>query len=285
MKKCMKYLFSIVMLFHGLSYGYEIESVNYAPTMESYIHAWESNCINHLTHEEIITITEIIILSYEIFQASIIMAQTKLNIQLELFTIATLSINDSFDMILQVQNNDLTKIKSYLETIEKSQEKIKKTCDIFKNFGPLLVNIHPITIQTFIENLKNIIFDWIPSQDQMIKNFKSLQESLLEKTILLNSIEDIFTTITHTYPKDLKLILEGTNILSENYKNIEQEFADFTKIRKLGIDHINTLLTLFFKYHYEILYNHIQKHQSENIILSANAIYKFPEPHQLFSEA
>jgi hypothetical protein len=281
----MKYLFSILLLLHISCYASHIDTINYASMMESYITTWEKNCINHLMPDEIITITEIIILSYQIFQASITMAQTKLDMQLELFSIVTLSINDSFEMILHAQKNDLTKIKDCVTTIENAQEKIKKACDLFKNFGPLLISINPTTIKIFIENLKNIILDWITYQIDFVHDFKIFQESLLQKTMMIDTIETIFTTITHTYPKDLTLVLQGTNILTENYKNIEEEFAHFTHIRKNGIIHLNKLLTLFFKYHYEILYEHIQKIAPEKIIFQSTFDNKLPNPEKLFTIA
>ena len=158
------------------------------------ISVWQDECIMQLSTQEIVTIADMLLLTYQVVQASVIMAQARLVIQAELLNIVTLSINDSFDVRIQVQKNDLTNIKNAVTTIEQAQEKIKTACKSLKNFAPLLVNINPTAIQLFISNLKNVILIWGKTQQETVAELKNIKQELIETIDIFSDTTNIFDT-------------------------------------------------------------------------------------------
>jgi hypothetical protein len=109
------------------------DMVDYHTIIQPRMVIWQDECIAQLSTQEIITIADMLLLSYQVVQASVAMTQARLIIQAELLNIVTLSINDTFDARMQAQNNDLTTIKNAVATIEESQEKIKFACNALNN--------------------------------------------------------------------------------------------------------------------------------------------------------
>ena len=246
------------------------------------ISVWQDECITQLSTQEIVTIADMLLLSYQVVQASVVMAQARLVIQAELLNIVTLSINDSFDVRIQVQKNDLTNIKNAVTTIEQAQEKIKLACKSLKNFAPLLVNINPTAIQLFISNLKNVILIWGKSQQETVTELKNIQQELVATSDIFSDTIHIFDTIIATEPIEHSQLLQGTNSLTKMYKNTENIFASLTQIRQESIEHFSNLLMLYFKYHYQVLYNQLEHTDYRACKLITIQDQKLPEPELIF---
>jgi hypothetical protein len=58
--------------------------------------------------------------------------------------------------------------------------------------------------------------------------------------------------------------------------------ADLTMVRQESITSFNALLTLFFKYHYQILYDHLENITDTDFKLLATSDHKLPNPEQIF---
>jgi hypothetical protein len=233
--------------------------LGYTSIIEPYAQIWQEECIKNLTLHEIVTLSDMLLLSYQIVHASCAMAIAKLEIQSELFNIITLSINDSIDARLQAQNNDFSTIKHLISIIEQSQAEIKIACDTLKNFGPLVINIKPIPIQMFIAHVKTIILKWATTQQETLDSLSNLHNKFLTSSQYFYHLQDIFQTITTKETIEQTYLMNGANTLHALYGAIEHIIAEFTITRYKSIESFQSLLTAYFKIHYEILYNCIQQ--------------------------
>ena len=253
--------------------------IDYHAIIQPCVTVWQDESISKLSTQEITILTDVILLSYEVVQASIIMAQARLTIQTELFKIVTLSINDTFDVRIQAQNNDLTNIKNAVSRIEEAQEKIKFACNTLKEFGPLIININPTVIQHFISNLKSVILNWGKAQHQTISDLELIEKELvLDPDTFLNikNVVDVNDLTEHNQ------LLQGANNLTNLYKKVESIVANITTIRRESSSNFSQLLTIFFKSHYQVLYEKLQSINDEDINLVATSDNKLPCPEQIF---
>jgi len=255
--------------------------VTYQTIIEPYVTSWKNECIGQLTTQEILTLSDVILLSYQVIQASVTMSQARLVIQAELFNISTLSINDTFDARIHAQNNDFKKIKCAITEIEDAQEKIKSACNTLKQFGPSLINMNPSTIQLFISNLKDVILHWAKTQQGIIDNFEQIKQEFISTPHLFTNINTIFETIVSSDQVEHSQLLHGANSLTFMYKKIENMLANLTLIRQESTANFGTLLTLFFKYHYQILYDCLQNNEKDFYII-ATQDHTLPYPDQIF---
>ncbi len=258
------------------------EIQDYDAIIQPYSVIWQDECIMQLSTQEIATIADMLLLSYQVVQASVVMTQARLVIQKELLDIVTLSINDTFDASMQAQNNDLTTIKNAIITIEESQEKIKFACNALKHFGPLVINIDPIAVQSFISNLKDVILQWAKTQQEQVAELEILKEEFITTTNLFGDFKIIFDTIVEADPAKHNQLLQGSNSLTNMYKKTENFIGYFTVIRQKSLADFNRLLTLYFKNHYQILYNRLQKFDATEFKLITMPDQKAPHPEQLF---
>lgn len=254
MKLLFKIIYTILFCLPCLA---QDKMVDYHNMIQPSVTTWDDTCIKKLSTEEIIVLTDMLLLSYQVVQASVTMSQARLVIQSDLFNIITLSINDTFDVRMQAENNDLTIIKNAVLDIEQAQEQIKSACKTLTNFGPLLINIDPIVIQLFIFNLKTIILNWAKQQHSTMDDFQTVQEEFSSTAHLFKDVKTIFKTIITTDPIEHNQLLHGTNSLTNMYKKIEDTIANLTIIRQESLANFNIILTLFFKLHYQALYNHL----------------------------
>lgn len=279
----MKPLSKIIFLLTTIYFNCRAQdTIDYHTMIQPCVKTWHNECITELTTQEAVTIADMLLLSYQVVQASVTMSHARLVIQAELLNIATLSINDTFDARMQAQNNDLTKIKDAVTAIEKAQEKIKFACNTLKNFGPLIININPAVIQLFIFNLKTTILNWLKTQEKTVGDLKSIQLEFMKTPLLLSNLSNIFEAISSADQIEHSQLLHGANSLTNMYQNVETMIADLTAIRQESIMNFNTFLTLFFKYHYEILYNQLQNIDGHDIKISATPDHKLPTPDQIF---
>lgn len=282
----MKFLFKIIFLLIINVLCFAQDATDYQAIIQPCATAWNNEYISQLSTQEIITITDMILLSYQVVQSSVIMSQARLIIQSELLNIVTLSINDTFDARMQAQNNDLTVIKKAITDIEQAQENIKFACNTLKKFGPLIININPTVIQSFIFNLKSVILSWAKTQQKTVTDLKLIKLEFIKTPHLLSNISNIFETIASTTnPIDHILLLYGANSLTDMYKNIETMLADLTIVRQESITNFNIILTLFFKYHYQVLHDHLENMTDSDFKLLATPDHKLPQPEQIFALA
>ena len=232
--------------------------VNYQALVQPSVTAWKNECLTKLSVQQAMTIAEMLLLSYQVVQASVAMSQAKLAMQTELLKIVTLSINDTLSARLQAENNDLTAIKQAITTIEQAQEQIKFACNSLKNFGPLIIHIDPCIIQLFIANIKTTILHWAKTQQQTVVDLKEIEKQLITIPELFDDVEAIFTKIYTADKAESMQLIEGTNTLQGLYGTIELMYAHVTLVRTTSIANFNTLLTLYFKEHYKLLYTMIQ---------------------------
>ncbi len=261
------------------------DEVDYHAIIQPCITTWQDECIAKLATEDIVTIADMLLLSYEVVQASVIMAQARLVIQSELLNIVTLSINDTFDARMQAQNNDLTEIKNAVSAIEQAQEKIKFACKSLKSFGPLLVKIDPTSIQLFISNLKNVILTWAKTQKNIVTSLENIKQELINNIDIFSDAHEVFNAVISADQIEHSQLLEGVNGLSAMYNNTENIIGNLTIIRQEGITSFSNLLTLYFKYHYQILYNHIQNNDYAQYNLITIEDHQLPSPEQIFALA
>ena len=256
----MKILFKILALITFSTVCSALESIDHQTLIQPYADAWNQECITNLSTQDIVTISHTILLSYQIVQASLIMSKARLIIQAELLKIVTLSINDTFDVSVHAQNNDFTKMKQAIIDLEQAQEQIKIACNKLKNFLPLIITIDPITIQMLISNFKSIILHWVKTQEQIITHFEQIKEELNSTTDLFIHVNYMFQSIITAESIEHSQLLHGTNSLTDMYKKIEDTMAYLTTTRQQGVADLDTLLTLFFKYHYQVLHEQLEKH-------------------------
>ena len=278
MKLLSKILFFLTICFTCIAQN----TVDYHAIIQPYVTVWQNESISKLSTQEIITLTDVILLSYQVVQASIIMSQARLTIQTELFKIVTLSINDTFDVRVQAQNNDLTNIKKAIVTIESAQEKIKFACNTLKDFGPLIININPTVIQHFISNLKTVILNWGKTQKQTISDLESIEQEFILDSHLFSNVKNIFEAINSSEQVEHSQLVQGANSVTNMYKEIENTIANLTTIRKESTSNFSQVLTIFFKCHYQALYNKLQNVDNDNMYLIATSDNKLPHPEQIF---
>lgn len=287
----MKLLYNIFLLVNlsFLCIGQQV--TEYHAMMQPYVQLWQEESMGNLSIQELITITDVLLLSYQVAQASCMMALEKLRIQTELFTIVTLAIHDSFDASLQAQNNDFTHIKQSIHTIEQAQEQIKFACNTLKSFGPLLIHCNPAPIQLFIANFKQLIVEWAKSQQITLDELGSLQENFVTTAHYYERLKNIFEEV-HTSPiPEQGQLVDGANTLHEFYDNIEQMIAKLTATRHQSTLNFHALLTLYFKRHYQLLYDYIQHHviiDTETIDVHSYTImatqnHQLPDPETFFA--
>jgi len=257
--------------------------VDYHTIIEPGVTMWEQECISKLTTQEIVTLTDMLLLSYQVVQASFTMSQARLIIQSELFNIVSLSINDTFDARIQAQNNDLTTLKKAILSIEQAQEQIKFACDTLKNFGPIVININPMVIQLFIANLKTAILHWAKIQHNTVDGFDRIQNEFIVTANIFNVIKNDFEIISSTDKTDHHQLLHGANNVTDMYKKIENLIAQITTIRQQSIVSFNTLLTFYFKAYYEVFYNHLKNVDMQEFKFFATSQNTLPYPDQLFT--
>ena len=198
----MKLLFKLFFLLLISMPGIAQEYVHYNDAVQSCVDTWQHECIDKLSPQEIMIVADMLLLSYQVVQASVIMSQARLVIQSELLNIVTLSINDTFDVRIQAQNNDLTQIKQAVTNIEQAQETMKSACNSLKGFAPLIIKIDPTVIQKFIASFKEVILHWAKTQHETIGQFEQFHEELGSTADLLNQVNCVFQTIIATDPID-----------------------------------------------------------------------------------
>lgn len=275
-------LSKLIMLWPLLFTAYTQTMDDYQMMIQPYAIHWHNECISQLSTQDLITITDTILLSFQVVHASIKMSQARLKIQSELFTIVTLSINDTFEARTQAENNDLSGIKQAVQEIQDAQESMKAASHQLTKFGPLLINIHPIVIQNFILNLKDIILNWAKTQHATIIDLEQIQQEFIAITDRFDQVKNIFATITATNETEHHQLLQGTNNLTDLYKETETVFAHLTAVRQEGINNLEQLLNAVFKIHYEILYNYLEKIEDNTIHLIATIDHKLPTPEYIF---
>ncbi|MGZ6251365.1 MAG: hypothetical protein ACXWL2_05010 [Candidatus Chromulinivorax sp.] len=283
----MKLLVYKFIFFLPLFFYIKIQAfTNYEAIITPYAEKWKIAYVQTVPTEQLIILADTLLLTFQIVQASTQMAQARLVMQNELLNIISLSLTDSFDVHLQAQNNDMTMLKNAITTIEQAQEKIKFACDTLKNFGPLLINIDPTIIQQFIYHLKSAIILWARTQEKTILNLQDIHEEISKATNLFADIKIVFEKINISESTDHTLLFHGANHLSDMYKQIEHIIGQLTIIRQESIENFNIFLTLFFKIHYQILYNQITVSDKNNTIqYSAIADYTLPNPDTIFTTA
>ena len=257
-------------------------ATDYHAMIQPSITIWQDKCIEQLSTQEIVTIADMLLLSYQVVQASVTMAQARLVIQEELLKIVTLSINDTFDVQMKVQKNDLSTMKNAITTIEQAQEKMKFAYESLKNFGPLLVNIDPTSIQLFISNLKDIMLTWVKTQQKTIVDLKSIKQEFIVTIETFSDAINLFDTIIATDSIEHSQLLQGANSLTGMYKNTENIFANLTLVRQESIENFSNLLMLYFKYHYQILYDQLERRDYTQCKFITMQNHKLPEPEQIF---
>jgi len=275
----MKTLFNFFALITFVTVCSALESHNHESLIQPYANEWNNRCITQLSTQDIITISHTILLSYEIVQASLIMSQARLIIQEELLKVITLSINDTFDVSVHAQNNDFTKMKRAISDLEQGQEQIKSTCVNLKTFLPLLISIDPSTIQLLISNFKSIILHWVKTQEHILNHLESIKNELSSTSDLFIHVNNMFQSIITTDPIEHSQLLQGANSITHMYNKIENTIAHLTTTRQQGVTELDTLLTLFFKYHYEILYNQLEQQYENAQIVSYESL---PSPDHIF---
>lgn len=279
----MKILFKILALITFSTVCSALAIIDHQALIQPYAHAWNQECIANLSTQDIVTISHTILLSYQIVQASLIMSKSRLIIQAELLKIVTLSINDTFDVSVHAQNNDFTKMKQAIIDLEQAQEQIKIACNTLKTFLPLIITIDPTTIQLLISNFKNVILHWVKTQESIIVHFEQIKEELNSTADFFVHVNYMFQSIITAESIEHSQLLHGTNSLTDMYKKIEDTMAYLTTTRQQGVAELDLLLTLFFKYHYQILYDQLEQryYNYPQALLSQ----KLPNPDQVFITA
>ncbi len=281
----MKLVFKILALITFSTVCIALDIIDHEVIIQPYVNVWKNECISKLSTSDIITITDTILLSYQIVQASLVMSQARLVIQSELLNIVTLSINDTFDVGIQIQNNDFTRMKQAILKLEHAQEQIKSACLNLKKFIPLIISIDPCTIQILIANFKSVILHWVKTQDGIISNFQQVKQEFITNAHLFAHVNNIFQIIVATETVEHCQLLHGANSLTDMYKKIENTLALLTITRQEGIAQLETLLILFFKLHYQVLYDHLQENYSQSLKLVATSNNKLQSPDQIFALA
>ena len=280
MKTLCKLLFILCMSFKISCLESQIDA--YQSFIQPYADDWNEQSVQNLSTKDVATMSEILILSYDIAHSSVKMSQAKLLMQLELFNIITLSINDNFDTTMQAQNNNTSNMKAAIAELEKAQDQVKKSFSLLKNFGSLFVNINPQVTQKLILNLKAIILKWAKTQKDTINHIEHIKDDFITTANLFSNVETIFETIIKSDPINPSILLEGTNSVTDAYKKTEQTLKELTITRQSITADFNILFTLFFKHHYQHLYNRLQEDNGESFEMISIENGKLPDPEDFF---
>jgi hypothetical protein len=119
-------------------------------------------------------------------------------------------------------------------------------------------------------------------QQEMVAELELLKEEFVETTNLFCNFKNIFDTIVETDPVEHNQLLQGANSLTYMYKKTENFIGCLTIIRQKSLTNFNTLLTLYFKYHYQVLYNRLQEVDTTGLKLIATQDHLLPNPEQIF---
>ncbi len=278
----MKIIYKLFLIL-TCSYTFTQNIVDYGNIIQESALTWQHTCLEQLSPQEIIIMADMLLLSYQVVQASVIMSQARLTIQEDLLKIVTLSINDSFDARIQAQSNDLSSIKNEVCKIEQAQEQIKSACDKLQSFGPIIIAIDPAVIQIFILNLKKIILKWSQNQADTLLQLDDIQKSFYNTAEILNEIKIIFQTIIDTDSMDHSQLLHGTNNLTNMYNSIEDVLKKLTCIRQNSLISFNTLFDAYFKMYYQALYNQAQHTNSLDMPLFSDPTKTLSAPDKIFA--
>ena len=93
----------------------------------------------------------------------------------------------------------------------------------------------------------------------------------------------MFQTIINTNPIDHSQLLHGTNSLTNMYNTIEDMLRHLTVIRQTSLADFNNILTLYFKNHYQVLYDHLKNVDALNLKLTATQSNSLPNPELIFA--
>lgn len=252
-----KLFFFILSFFLQMQTAMKNEISYYQEFAQPYALQWHKNCIEQLSAQEILTITKVLLLSYQIVEASVTMYQSRLTIQQELLKINTLSLNDTIDGCLQATRNNLTPIKQAVDSIEHAQYQIQTSYEAFKNFGPDLIEIDPCVIQIFIAQLKDLILEWIKSEQPIIDQLYCATEQLQDAQSKIPELQSLLDMVQNLTPSEHGYLLLGTNAITELYSTIEMSIANITTFRQEKMMHFGQLLTAYFQSHYTILHGYL----------------------------
>lgn len=281
-KKFYIFLF-ILITFYTTNSAQQAIAEEYQEIITPYVNDWNEKCIAQLSSEDLVTITDILILSYQIIESSIIMSSAKLTMQSEIFNIVTLSINDSIETTVQAQNNDTKPIKEAINNLEIAQEKIKTACKLIQSFTPLLIKITPQVTKTFIKNIKKTILIWASKQTETINDFEDIKQEFITTAHLFANIRNIFDEIIDETSDEKNYLLEGANSVTTMYKNIEKTFKKLTITRLHGLQKLDRLFKIFFKMHYTKLFNALKIKNTAPMYLQSLESKELPHPEALFA--
>ena len=130
-----------------------------------------------------------------------------------------------------------------------------------------------------------MILQWVKTQDATVANFEQVKQEFITNAELFAHVNNIFQIIIATETVEHCQLLHGANSLTGMYKKIENTLALLTETRQEGVAQLDTLLTLFFKLHYQVLYDHLQENYNYDLKLVATSNNKLQKPDQIFALA
>ncbi len=244
---------------------------------------WKQNNIETLTNpDHLQTIIDIILLSYQLGQESCSMILAKLSIEEEVLKIYTPSLIDSWQTNMQALTNDTSKIELALETMKISQQKIKLIFETIKLTMSRLIQINPQPTQALISHLKDGLILWTKQQCKLENEIDIIQQDFLTATSTISDLKTLFTTTIQNPEFKNNQLKQAVGCVSKSYKDIENFFSHFVKLRKKTIHEMNQFFTLFFKIYYNIAYNIAKENNFTNLKTIAYEEAKLPNPDAIF---
>ncbi len=264
----------ILSMFNVYQYG------SYQKTIQKNALIWKKTYIDTLTNfEDIKTLIDIMILSYQLAQESCTIIISKLIIQEELFKIYTPSLIDSWQTNMQVLNNDTTKLEQAVQAIKISQLNFKTILEKIKLIANRLLQIDPQPTQIFINDLKQGLLAWTKDQSNAEAEIDIIQQEFLSAITTITDLKNIFSNTLQSCELKNNHLKQAVGYVSKSYKDIETVFDHFTKLRKTTMYEINQFFNYFFKTYYSMVYNDLIKNNFDN----QNPSNQILNPEEIFN--
>lgn len=277
----MKYFALLLALFCSLHLHAHMQ---YEQIIELQAQEWKKSYLETLTNpQQIQTLIDVILLSYQIAQQSCIMILAKLTIQEELLKLYTPSLNDSWHTNLQVIHNDTSKLEQSVEIIKQSQATFQKIFSKLKSVGPRIVQINPQPTQTLITDLKHSLMIWCKQQHEFSSQLDMVQREFSLAITTISDIKIMFETMVHAPELKHSYLKEAAGYVAKTNKDIESVFAHITQIRKTSVVKIQSFFDTFFQTYYSMLYNLLTPEQQTALTTLACEDEKLPLPDAFFT--
>jgi|GEM_PF-5985627 len=253
---------------------------DYMRTIELGNAEWKQR-IQFLTPSQVLTMAQLITITYELLHENINLLITKLALEEKLANIQTISLTEEWHNLFNIQKSDLKPLYKDLDTLQKLQKSIHSTYQKFSTVVPELITVDQEVTQAFLHIMKEVFFAWGIKQP-VLSHHKELNEHLeltmqkfdALKIILREKNEETLKSNFKTYVQIIAQAHEHADVFMEKLANTRKQYFDT----------FNTLLFHFFKAFYTTTFQQALKylHAPGTTSLETQEIALLTPPELLF---